>query len=116
MLEKRFETKKIESLAQKSVEQIVGEAPMPRKAEFNVGDRFLFHEKVWTVQRAWQESGSQHRHIMSNHGDEEVLQLFTLQGDAETPGFAWVDEPLTKMEQLLLAGKRKAMGWDKDRT
>lgn len=107
MLNKRIEIKTA------SIEQIMGDAPPTPKPQFKVGTKFILNDKTWIVQRAWQDTGTQMRHVQSNYGDEEVMELHVLQKDAETPGFTFAD--MTETERLMLKAKRKSQGWDKDR-
>jgi predicted type IV restriction endonuclease len=83
-----------------SVEQILGETDVEKKPQFEVGTKFYLNGKSWIVIEARKEAGAEHRRLLSNFGDEQIVELHTLLKDRETPDFTFAD--LTENEKLFL--------------
>jgi len=105
MIEKRFKSLSIQSLASKSVEQIVGTTPQYSKHAFPVGAKYVFNEQTYFVKKAWIDNGTQFRMVQNQmNGDEQYMELHTLQRDSESPTFLF--QELTEKELLMIKAQQ----------
>lgn len=91
----------IEKLITASLDQTLGKSPKPEKHPFDIGTKFQLNDQVWIVKKAWVDNGSQFRLIQSQtSGDENYLQLHTLQKDADSPDFVFLEPTPTDLAML----------------
>ena len=62
-----------------------------KRANFDLGVRFMLNDRIWTVRKIKGDIGSPMRRIQSSVGDEEELLLSRLHKDTRDPSFHWVD-------------------------
>lgn len=81
MLDKRFESQKLESLQKHTVDNFAIAKTAANLPEFKVGTKYAFDSKTWYVVHAKLDSGTEFRQVMSNFGDRQVMELRTLHSD-----------------------------------
>lgn len=96
MMIKKFNATGIEKVGTNSGENMAQD-------KFPKGTKYAFNDHIWFVIKAWVDSSTETRLIESQTGEQQIVSLVTLQRDAASNGFMFL-EP-TEFEKLKIKAR-----------